>query len=426
MKNKRCIKIFFSYFVICASFGASFVRAFHIDNNYASHQQSISPSETNKDAKAFFLKSMPPFHDEYIATSPESLLQAAKDTLSHFQKKKGDIFRELDPGFFREILPWKYVVHTLNYIIDLIEEDKKKGKFRILDPEFLNKNFNFIRWNADRDHALQQNIELPFNGNILLTNYVIYNVQARQHKTEKYIRARQHKQEQYTCALYQLLDKKIAPKFSKQEIIKGALEKPLYKKKVKALAWLTERDFEDVLLQGSVFVTFPNGVQKFFMVDVNNGIAYAKELRDKKLQRRYWFYREVPNKNGSLAQIKKKISSRKKVIFAGNIDLGIGKIIALRYVNQVTKKQEVMLGVLADTGGAFMNNLYQLDLFLGIYSNKETLKKQQKQIPSTAQAFIMYRREAFVNDHQKNHPLIKKTAVKNSGQKRTFMSKLSS
>ncbi len=84
---------------------------------------------------------------------------------------------------------------------------------------------------------------------------------------------------------------------------------------------------------------------------------------------------------------------RKKVIFAGDLtNIGVGKIIAIKHINPTTKKSEIQLGVLADTGGAFTNNLYQLDLFLGMYSDKKQLKKQQQQYPNSTQAYLLYKR----------------------------------
>jgi hypothetical protein len=58
----------------------------------------------------------------------------------------------------------------------------------------------------------------------------------------------------------------------------------------------------------------------------------------------------------------------------------------------MTKKRELNLGVLADTGGAFVNNIYQLDLFLGMFNNKKALKNQQRNFPNTTQALILYKR----------------------------------
>ncbi len=370
-----CLFLFFLLSAMSSLYG------FHIDNIGPSNKP-LNQSIVNPQAKSFFISGLPFFRHEKIATSPLSLLQAAKDTLYHIRNKKGNYRQALEPKHFKNIVSFKKVEETLEFIISIIEEDKKTGSFRILDPAFLNEHFDFLRWKADRESALKHDFRLPQNGNVRLTNYVIYNVRGSSKKTVS-----------HNCPLYMLLDRTLAKKFSKQTILSGVFEKAPYKNKVRALAWLTRSDFEDVLLQGSVLVTFPNNTHKIFMVDICNGIKYEKKIRDTKKQRRYWYYRDAKSNIASLALFKKRVTLRKNVILAGDIyNIGVGKIIAFRHINQITKTPEVYLGVLADTGGAFINNLYQMDLFLGMFSDKKLLKKEQKQFPVTTQAYIMYKR----------------------------------
>jgi hypothetical protein len=46
---------------------------------------------------------------------------------------------------------------------------------------------------------------------------------------------------------------------------------------------------------------------------------------------------------------------------------------------------------LADTGGAFIKNLYQLDLFAGIFTKRMAFLDYLKKIPATEHAYLLYR-----------------------------------
>jgi hypothetical protein len=358
------------------------INSFHIDNIGHVSNRPIQSSYLTPHASKFFVPVNQQLHHEKIATSPAALLQAAKDTLLYIKTKQGKSRQILEPYQLKHIITFKQVEETLKFIISTIEKDKKTGKFRILDPAFINKNFAFVKWKADKQSALSHHVKIPSNGNIRLTNYVIYCVKGNTQKTTR-----------YNCALYKLLDKSLAKKFTKQQILAGIFEKPEYKNKVKPLVWLTRDSFEEVLLQGTALVKMPDQSYKIFMVDTCNGINYIKRIKNTRKQQRYWYCREAKSNITSIEAFKKRIKLRKKVIFAGDINnIGIGKLIALRHLNPITQKQELHLGVLADTGGAFINNLYQLDLFLGMFNDKKTLQSQQMHFPNSTQAFLLYKR----------------------------------
>ena len=82
------------------------------------------------------------------------------------------------------------------------------------------------------------------------------------------------------------------------------------------------------------------------------------------------------------------------VVLAGDVyNIGIGKLILLQYQNLKTRKQELRLGILADTGAAFKNNLYQLDSFVGMVSSDEQLHHQTNHMLDTVNAYILYKKE---------------------------------
>ncbi|KKQ48843.1 MAG: hypothetical protein US69_C0013G0020 [candidate division TM6 bacterium GW2011_GWF2_38_10] len=366
----------------CAIIGGwGFVGAFHIDNVKTAYDKPIDKTLINPKAHVFFSPVNSPLAREVVATAPKALLQAAKDTLFYLQHKQGKYRQVLEPFQFKKIMPFSYVQATLQFIVDTIEEDLAAGgkHFRIQDPQFLNEHFTFIKWKADRGSAVKNNINLPQDGNIKLTNYVVYSVAGSVRKTKS-----------HSCALYELLDTSLAQKFTKQQILSGIFERPAYRKKVKPLVWLSRTDFEEALMQGSTLVRMPDQSFKIFMVNVCNGIPYNKKIRNPRDQKRYWYFREGKNSLQSINEFKERLQSRQKVVFAGDINnIGIGKIIAIRHTNPSTKQPEVHLGVLADTGGAFINNLYQLDFFLGMYEDKDSLKKQQWHFPNNTQAFLL-------------------------------------
>jgi hypothetical protein len=92
-----------------------------------------------------------------------------------------------------------------------------------------------------------------------------------------------------------------------------------------------------------------------------------------------------------------RIKKRKQVVFAGDLhNIGLGKLIAIRYHNPQTEQPEVRLGILADTGGAFKNNLYQLDFFGGLVDSHDVLKATMRQVPDYVSAAVLYKIPAAV------------------------------
>lgn len=360
------------------------LSGFHIDsmvdntsktNNKDNAAQKIIPN-----AEHFFKLSQSPFSGEFVATNPYYLMQAAQDTLNFLHSTKGRGNTCVEPKHLKEFLPREKIESTLKFIISTIKQDMQSNKFRILDPNFLNKNFRFIHWNADLSTAKNNGIRLAHNEGIRLTSYAIFCVHGNASKTSA-----------FPCAIYQALDSKIALKFNKQQVLAGILEKPENKKHVKALAWLSRDDFEDALMQGTIMVRLPNK-ENVFVANLSNNIDYDKKETDPRHQKRFWYFIEAKNSKWTIEQFKKRLKTRQNVIFAGDIyNIGIGKIIAIKHQNPVTHKNEIRLGVLADTGGAFVRNLYQLDLFAGIFNSRTELSAYLKNIPVRADAYILCR-----------------------------------
>jgi len=351
------------------------------------------------------------------------LCEAAKDTLKYFNDRKLFNARFVHPREFgTHVMSSQKTKQTLEKIIKIIEEDISFDKTlrdathqdatllrangrgskpfdktlrqaqgerccRILDPEFLNKNFKFIKWSGDTKSALKNNVVIPEavsgripKGQIRLTNYAIFKTDGSYEKTDK-----------YNCALYEVIDSSFVKsdrfKFTKQDVVAGILYNDLYKNKIKPLVWISRDGLEDAIMQGSIVVVMPDNKKRVFNVDKSNGIAYDKVLKDLKAQKRYWYFKEI--KRDQMASSNAHLNHG-QAIFAGDIHhIGIGKIIAILYTNPVNKKKEIRLGVLADTGGAFLNNLYQLDYFMGIFNNKSNFYSHIRYLPNTVEAFVL-------------------------------------
>ena len=115
-------------------------------------------------------------------------------------------------------------------------------------------------------------------------------------------------------------------------------------------------------------------------------MSYDKSLQNGITQKKYWYFKDVTaTQKQSL-----KFINYGGTVFAGNInDIGLGKIIVLSYQNPITKKDEVRLGILLDRGSAFSNNLYQLDLYAGIFKSRDGFKKYMRNLPNTTKAYIL-------------------------------------
>jgi len=330
----------------------------------------------------------PSFTNETIKIDPETLCKAASYAIDYYfvtdEENKLISSKLLENDFISS----KSTKQTLDFIIQTIAEDEKNQskKPRILDPKFLEKHFIFIKWCGDKQGAKQHNVSVE-NEKIRLTHYAVFSSNGSHEKSE-----------QFPCALYEIISEEFDTSkrfdYTKQDVIDGALEDKEFKRHVNPLIWLPRQGLEDALLQGSVVAIMPNGQEKIFNVDKNNGIDYDRTIKDSWKQRRYWYFKEIGNTKNYHDVQHLKLVSLGGVVFAGDIkNFGIGKIVAIRYTNPYTKKKELLLGVLADKGGAFENNLYQLDLFEGIFYNKKKFREHIKQYPDTVEAYFLKKKE---------------------------------
>lgn len=317
-----------------------------------------------------------------IDTNPNTLINAAKYTLQLFKSKKNRTV--IQPYIFnKKIVSTQKVKETLRFIIALINNDKKaKRPFRILNSSFLNKYFKFIKWSGDISSAKKHGKTITQNS-IYLTHYAIFEIDGSYVKTKK-----------HPYAIYSIINKyfenDLRFKISKQNVLTGRLNKKIYKNKVKPLVWVSRTGLEESLMQGTTIIKMPNGKKRIFCVNKNNGFSYDKKIKDRRKQKRYWYFNEIRNTKSSRNS---NIINLGQTIFAGDIyNIGLGKIIAIRYKNIITKKINMRLGVLADSGGAFINNLYQLDFYGGVFRNKKDFYAWVKPMPRNVQSYILVKK----------------------------------
>jgi hypothetical protein len=293
----------------------------------------------------------------------------------------------------------KTVKKTLAFICTTHREDvRAKRQSRLHDQNFIKDNFDFYRWNPDiataraiADKSTNKIKSRLLNSipqdRIFLTKYYTKLLDGSPYKTNKYNQALYMlPDDEVGLSLEQAenrKDKLIRYTYTRQEIIKGVL---LENESVEPLIWVTEDALHDVLLQGTGVVNI-EGKIRYFNVHRNNGIAYDYAV-GKKDQARYWYYIEVPSIMGYGEKQENKIALKPQVTFAGNVkQLGLGKLFMVSY--ERANENISRMGILADQGGAFDGNLFQLDLLVDSYNGWSDYHQANKHLPDYAKAWLM-------------------------------------
>ena len=323
----------------------------------------------------------------------------AENTEHYLKNNTEDTFAVHSGDIVNEKLSLKQIEQTLAFICKTYRDDvKAQRQSRLHDNKFLLDHFQFYRWSPDVETAQQiarkstnavksRMLNAIPDEQIFLTKYYTKLLDASAVKTQKYNQALYAlPKDEQGMSLVQADEKKSQLtrfKYTRQQVIDGAL---LTKKLAQPLIWLTEEALHDVLLQGTGVLNV-EGKQRFFNVHRNNGIAYDYSI-GKREQARYWYFAEVPSIMGYGQTLASKIAVKPYVTFAGNVaDLGLGKLVMVSY--QHNDQQVSRIGVLADQGGAFDNNLFQLDLLVDSYRGWQDYHQANKTLPDYAQAWIM-------------------------------------
>ena len=264
--------------------------------------------------------------------------------LAHFSEDK---FAVHAGKVFDESVTLSRVEQTLAFICHTYREDVRANRnSRLHDPDFLTSHFDFYRWTPDIASA---------------RSIALKSTNARKSSMLNAIPT----------------DKIFLTKYYTKLLTASNVKTLVYNQALYALPY-----DEIGLTLGEV-----NGKRRYFNVHRNNGIAYDYAI-GKREQARYWYFSEVSSIMGYGETLENKIAIQPQVSFAGNVaDLGLGKLFMVSYKqagNEISR-----LGVLSDQGGAFDNNLFQLDLLVDSYFGWKDYHQANKQLPDYASAWLM-------------------------------------
>lgn len=350
----------------------------------------LSNSSMSIQAKPLFYIENIPITGQLVTPNTADLCQVANQTLAYM-----DLGKEVDPrahqlGFVGELgFDLLRVRNTLAFICSVEAQDRRLGgKRRLQDIEFIRQHFIWVRVLPDKSQAAQFATNKPLlqqipDDQLLLTKYYIKLAQGGLRKTpntphalyalprdEQHLTLEQAEQQR---------DQLIRFRLTKQQVLAGAIAQHAW---AKPLLWLSREDLEDTLMQGTVKVATDAG-SRYFNVHRNNGIAYQRGL-PRRQQQRYWYFKETSAPLGYGKDASHKIAIEALVTVAGDLDyFGLGKLIMLSHGDQHR------LAILADTGGAFVNNHYQLDYLAGYFSGWDQYVEAYRQFPDYFEVRIL-------------------------------------
>ena len=314
--------------------------------------------------------------DVNVRFNEADLLTVLQNTQAYFQTyaaENPDVQREGILGAQNVTLP--DVLNTLEFMIDTLQEDIINHQpTRLKDPTFINAHFRVFQWSA-------YNPADPGQRLLRITKYAVFTHPGSRTQTDV-----------FNVPLYRLNEDAESDRFylnyTKQEVLSGIYEAGGAEfGRVEPLAYLTRESFEDALMQGTILVNFSDGSSAFFNVDRNNGIAYNTNLSPYQ-QGRYWYFQPVDAIKGYGHTSEAKISIEPGVTFAGDVlNIGLGRIVVLEYNNG--GQEQLQLGIIADTGGAFLPNLHQLDFLAGVFRDRNDFYAATSQLPEYAKAYLL-------------------------------------
>jgi len=322
-------------------------------------------------------ETLPNAEVKFDETDLFTVLQSTQAYFQAYSQDNSDVLREGILG--TQGVTVADVLDTLGFMIATLQEDiAGRQPIRLKDPKFLNANFQVLKWDA-------YDPENPRERLLRLTKYAVFKHSGSRRQTAE-----------FNVPLYQLNEgaesDRLYLKYTKQEVLSGIYEVGGAEfGRVEPLAYLTRDGFEDALLQGTILINFTDGTSGVFNVDRNNGIAYLPGVSAYR-QGRYWYFRAVDGIKGYGHQFESKISIKPRVTFAGDVlNLGLGKIVALAH--STGGQAQLQLGIVADTGGAFLPNLHQLDLLAGVFGDRDEFYAATQDLPEYAQAYVLIRKK---------------------------------
>ncbi|HFL2260372.1 hypothetical protein SCZ71_04645 [Legionella pneumophila serogroup 1] len=330
-----------------------------------------------------FFPSQPALNGVYDIKGTE-LCSTAKHTLAYLNKGKN-----YDPQVIHDGKVIKISLDRVKKTLEFICQNQKK----LNNPDFVKQHFDFIRWYPDLRQAKQLSANKPLLQNIpkdkiLMTKYFVHLAGAspKPSSAKPYpLYALPEDEQNLTLDEANAKPGLIRFKYGKQAILSGALKN----QPVSELAYLSRDDLEAALLQGTVVADFgPTAGKKIFNVHRSNNITYDR-TKPPYQQERFWYFKEVDGIKGYGKDAEYKITVNPKVTFAADLaEFGLGKLLMIQYQDKSGRPMTKM-GILADTGGAFNNNLYQIDYLAGSFAGKDALYRATRDLPDYVDAYFM-------------------------------------
>lgn len=314
-----------------------------------------------------------------VSFNQKDLLSTLVNTREYYQDHADDDPNISRPGVLgTQGVSVEDITKTLDFMIAVLQEDIANNRpTRLQDPNFINSNFRVIKWSA-------YNPKQPQRKNLRITKYAVFVHPGSRKKTAK-----------FNIPLYSLQDipltDKFYTKYTKQDVLSGIYE-PGGKEfgKVKPIVYMSREGLEEALMEGTILVDLGGGSSAYFNVDRSNEISYVRG-KNRRLQKRYWYFKEVKDIKGYGYKIDEKISIKSGVTFAGDVlNVGLGRMIVIEYMKN--GRRHLRMGVVADTGGAFLPNFHQLDFLAGIFKSKASFNRYIKQLPTYAKAYILIKK----------------------------------
>ncbi|MEL6165710.1 MAG: hypothetical protein AAFR37_18810 [Cyanobacteria bacterium J06628_3] len=314
-----------------------------------------------------------------VSFNQKDLLATLINTRKYYQDHADDDPNLSRPGVLStQGVTVQDVLKTLDFMISVLQEDIANNRpTRLQDPNFINSNFRVIKWSAS-------NPKQPRRKNLRITKYAVFVYPGSRKKTAE-----------FNIPLYSLgdtpLTNKFYTKYTKQDVLSGIYE-PGGKEngKVKPIVYMTREGLEEALMEGTILVDLGGGSSAYFNVDRSNEVPYVKGI-NRRLQKRYWYFKEVKDIKGYGYKIDEKISIKSGVTFAGDVlNVGLGRMVVIEYMKN--GRRHLRMGVIADTGGAFLPNFYQLDFLAGIFKSQASFNRHIKKLPTYAKAYILIKK----------------------------------
>ncbi len=303
------------------------------------------------------------------------LLAVLTSTREYFQRAQSDVDLQREGILGTQGVTIPDIIKTLDFMVSTLQEDlSTKRPIRLQNANFLNANFRVIQWTAFNPKAKAER-------RVRMTKYAVFSHPGSHTPTSK-----------FNTALYGLKstadDERIRTKYTKQDVLKQIYESGGKEfGKVEPLVYLDREGLESALMEGTVSIEFKDGTSKLFNVDRHNDIAFRPGVAATE-QQRYWYFKPVDEIKGYGRSISSKISVKPGVTFAGDVlNIGLGRMV----ITEDTRKGKpnLRMGIIADTGGAFLPNLHQLDFLAGVFNTKDQFITYTRKLPEYTKAYIL-------------------------------------